>query len=488
MAPPTLDTRAWNLSMGLVASTMLAACGPMIIPEGETDTDSSTVTNPGPGPTSTSLGPDEGTTSPGCGECPSSYVCVDGECVDYNDDYSDSYSDDYNDTCGYYGDYCDTDSDTYDPPDTDTFGRGCYSHDGCEPPNVCAESNECEEAPALLSCPDTPVVAPLVLPSTNADAFVSLAFVDADGDPAQDLVVGRDGSAELLLGPGDGPPIALPVPPGAVVIDATAGDFDGDGTAELVVSTQAAELLLMSSDGAGGYTLTLTVAVAGPMVDLATLQWNGDGMLDLAGRVEGGQAIVHWGDGAGGFMEVYGLVTDSPVVSLAPTDLDGDGYGDLLVQDQDGAKRYEGSNQGNLTHDGLLPAGWVGARGLLSAGIDPGAPYEAIGYTLGPSWTLVELWPNALESPQYYGFTGEWLAAGMGDVDADGAADLVLGDAGILGYARGTFETGPPSLACVSTIEHQAEMGAMAVGDFDGNLRADVALGSSAGVTVLLTQ
>lgn len=484
MAPPTLDTRAWNLSMGLVASTMLAACGPMIIPGGETDTDS-TVTNPGPGPTSTSPDPDAGTTFPACGNCPPGYVCFEGECIlDGDDYYDDSYGDDYYDTCGYDYGYCDTDTDT----DTDTFGVGCYSHDSCDFQQVCAESGECEEAPALLACPSPPVVAPLVLPTTNADAFVSLAFVDADGDPAQDLVVGRDGSAELLLGPGDGPPITLPTPPGAVVIDATAGDFDGDGTAELVVSTQAAELLLMSSDGAGGYTLALTVPVAGPMVDLTTLQWNGDGMLDLVGRVEGGQAILHWGDGAGGFMEVYALVTTSPVTSLAPTDLDGNGYGDLLVQDQDGAKRYEGSNQGNLTHDGLLSAGWAGARRLLAAGIDPGTPYEALGYTLAPGWTLVELWPNALESPQYYALTSEWLTADMGDVDADGVADLVLGDAATLGYVRGTFETGPPSLACVSTVEHQASLGAMAVGDFDGNLRADVALGSAAGVTVLLTQ
>ena len=100
---------------------------------------------------------------------------------------------------------------------------------------------------------------------------------------------------------------------------------------------------------------------------------------------------------------------------------------------------------------------------------------------------LLELWPDA-EAPQYYAVIGlPKLWAGLGDVESDGVLDVVLAGQSSIDYVRAS-NAGIPAFTCVSTYEHASSAIAMAVGDFDGDLRADVALGDVQGVTLLLTQ
>jgi hypothetical protein len=226
------------------------------------------------------------------------------------------------------------------------------------------------------------------------------------------------------------------------------------------------------------------VEEVGPVLDLATLHFNLDGMLDLAFRIESGDARVYFGDGMGGFAEMYTLNGARGSLSLVASDLEGDADGDLVVQDQGGAKLFEGSNSGNLIADGQLPGGFS-PRGLLSGSIGLPPRSDIVGHTLTPEATLLELWPDAL-APQDYTVLPE-LWAGMGDVHADGVADVVLAGQSSIGYVQGSAE-GVPSFACIGTYEYPSTATGMAVGDFDGNLRADVALGSDEGITVLLTQ
>ena len=478
-----LKTHLWNLSFVAVASTVMGACGPFV-----------PIDDTGPGYTETDIGPNTTTVGGQCSnaqDCRPDQACVAGICIanygdtDYGDtDYYDTdyYSDsDYYDTCGYY---C-TDTDTDTSWDTDTSPVECYQHVDCGDGRVCNSDGLCDYAQALEPCP-APFVAPLSLPTMSADALVSLSFVDVDQNPWQDLVVGRSGSAELLLGPGDGAPIELPVPPGSTVVDAIAGDFDADGQADLVLATQAGVVLVLVADGAGGYVLTSSTVELGSVLDLAPLHFNLDGTLDLALRVEGGGARVYWGDGGGGFSDMYSLQAGRPVTSLVSGDLEGDADDDLVVQDPGGAKRFEGTNSGNLVDDGLLPGG-NSPRGLLSGYIGQAPRSDVVGYTLAPESTLLELWPDA-QDPQYYAVAGAAkLWAGLGDVDADGTLDVVLAGPSSIDYVSASSD-GVPSLACVATYEYPSSAIAMAVGDLDGNLRADVALGDAQGVTVLLTQ
>jgi len=480
-----LETHHWNLPLSVVATTLLSACGPLIFIDddgGYNTTDIGSTTDLSGPPTD----PTSGRECSSSQECPPGQVCYYGSCIDdYGSDYDTDYGEDYGDTCGYDYGYCDTD--TYGDTDTDGIPPECYSHVDCGDLRVCNGQGFCEDAQTLPACADAPVIVPLPLPPMSPDAFVSLSFVDADANPWQDLVVGRSGSAELLLGPGDDLPIDLPVPPGSTVIDATAADLDGDGQAELILSTQEGMVLVLASDGAGGYLQVTAVEEVGPVLDLATLNFNVDGMLDLAFRIEGGEARVYFGDGAGGFAEMYSLNAASPILSLVAGDLEGDVDGDLVVQDQGGAERFEGSNAGNLIDDGQLPGGGS-PRGLLSGNVGPVPLSDVVGYTITPEATLLELWPDA-QAPQYYSVLGiPELWADMGDVHADGVDDVVLAGQSSIEYVQGSNEAGVVSFVCISTFEYPSSATAMAVGDFDGDLRADVALGDAGGITVLLTQ
>lgn len=479
-----LKTHLWNLSPIAIASVVMTGCGPFIIVD-DTGYYINTDTDPGP-VTSTGLPLDAGPECRDWQDCPQGQVCSYGSCVP---EY-------YGDTCGY--DYCcnyycgdtDTDTDSYgdtdSDTDTDTIPPECSQHIDCGDGRVCNGQGLCDEPQALPPCVDVPVVELLPLPAMGDDELVSLAFVDADANPWQDLVVGRSGSAELVLGPGDGAPIELPVPAGSTVVDAAAADFDDDGQADLVLATQEGAVIVLIADGAGGYAQASATAETGPVLDLEPLHFNLDGTLDLALRVEGGGARVYWGDGGGGFAEMYSLQTARPVTSLVGADLEGDADGDLVVQDQGGAKRFEGSNSGNLVNDGLLPGGWS-PRGLLSGYIGLAPRSDVVGYTLATDRVLLELWPDA-EDPQYYAVIGlPKLWAGMGDVEADGVTDVVLVGQSSIDYVRAS-NAGVPALTCVGTYEHVSSAIAMAVGDFDGNLRADVALGDTQGVTLLLSQ
>lgn len=460
-----LKTHLWNLSRGLVTGIVIAACGPQVVLEGETDP-----TVGGQACESTS-------------DCPAGQLCTDGQCVEESCGSAGC--------CNYeYDCYNDSDYDPYDYPyydtdtDTDTNGLECYSSADCSPLQVCSEQGTCDDVPALPPCDDVPQLVVQDLPTASDAEFVSLAFVDANGDAARDLVVGRNGDAELLLGPGDAPPIALPVNDASVTA-ATAGDLDGDGDAELVLSTQEGLVLVLTGDGAGNYVELAIQPVDGPLRDLATLQWDGDQLLDVVGRVEGSGAVMLWGDATGGFSDATYLATDVPVISLTRGDLDGDAYGDVVLQDEGGIRRFQGSELGEPLDDGLLPNSESGTRTVVSAAIDLGAPFEVVGVTYTDEGSLVELWPQGLVGPQRHALAGSLRAAGMGDFDGDGMADLMVGGDFVVDYVRGGDG---PSFTCATPVENPAWMLGMAVGDLDGNGRADVVIANARGLTLLASQ
>lgn len=459
----SLRTHAWNMSRGAAAAAVLgAACGP---------------TAPGTADT-------EGGACVRSEDCGPGYTCFEGQCYGYGEE--DDYDYDYD--CGGSAGCCDYPCyDTDTDGDTDPLGE-CRENADCGEQQMCTPDLVCEDPLPLPECP-APSITVLPLAETSDDPLVSFAFVDANGDLAQDLVVGRDGSAELRLGPGDAEPIALPVPPGLSVIDAAAGDLDGDGGIDLVVSGLLEEgglIMVLTSNGAGGYDAGYLVATNQPTFDLATLEWNGDGMLDVVGRYPEGPVIVELGDGMGAFDEAIPILSPAPVTSLAVTNLVDDAYDDLVLWSLDGVELHLGDETGDPPTSGVLPSAFP-PGGLASGAIDGGAPHEVVAYGSESGWTHVELWANATLGAQYHVLPGPSHGADMGDFDGDGVADLVVLGEGSIAYVRGSNASGTPAFTCVSTYEDPAVTGA-AVGDFDGNLRVDVVIGSPRGLAVLLTQ
>jgi hypothetical protein len=470
---PRLDTSSWNLSLVAAASTMLAACGPFVTLDGETDTDTGGTTDgddpPNPtNPTNPNPSQPETDTTPPV-ECSSNSDCEPGwECI--------------GNVCMPYDDYCDTGYCCYEYCCYDDCCYGecyyeCYSDEECGPQALCVSDygyNSCVYPYELPECGGVPEVVVLDLPQLAEGEMVSLSFVAVNGDSAADLVVGRTDGAELHWGANAAPPGLLPVPPGVSVSDAVSGDFDVDGDQDIVVATLQSTLLMLHGDGAGGFTLVEELALGYESFDLVALEWNGDGLVDLAYRSSDGAAQLQLNNGMSAFGGGMSLAVNE-VYSVVPTQFEGGGSNDLAVQAGEGTYVFFSDFGGDAEPDLYLEGEAHGVRQLLSGPIDGEDPDEVIGYTRLDDWLLLELWAYGGGTPQRFSLATDDTLAATGDFDGDSVTDVIAAGGVTLAYVRGTND-GYPTLACQSTYVTGVQTYTMAAGDFDGNGRSDVAI------------
>ncbi|MCP3980532.1 MAG: hypothetical protein GY716_14615 [bacterium] len=269
---------------------------------------------------------------------------------------------------------------------------------------------------------------------------------DLDGDGLLDLAVAcrNSNASSLLIGVGngdfvDGERLTL-----SKARDVVAAHLDGDDAIDLAFAGDGLDaVVVFLGDGDGGFTSAGEHSVGRGPWGIVDGDLDGNGTVDLAvANFSEHTVSVLFGDGGGGFDVGEAIDVDRRPIALAAEDIDGDGDLDLLVANQ-------AIGSGTLTalrNDGVggfvapCASGSNTACGLVVAG----TPRE--------------------------------LA--VGDLDLDGALDLVLTDSGgrsvnvLLGNGLGGLSV-PRTVAVGDAPE------AVLAGDFDGNGLDDLAVSVS---------
>ncbi|MEU4653309.1 FG-GAP and VCBS repeat-containing protein [Streptomyces sp. NPDC023723] len=261
----------------------------------------------------------------------------------------------------------------------------------------------------------------------NGDGYDDVAV----GSPGEDVGNDKDGgSVTILWGSksgitGKGAAVADPA---ASAHDywgknLAAGDFDGDGKADLAVGSDNATVYVLkggiSSTGkpGGKYTVKppiLSTEAMGPL-NLTTGDINGDHRTDLV--VDGYETATEYGWNRNFYLpgSATGLTASAaqplkPGVITAIGDIDADGYGDIVSGAYWNTKTEDGTTVPDSANGGKV---WV----TYGAAAGPGA---ATGITQNTGNV-----PGTAEGNDFFGYELD-----LGDINADGFLDLAIGVAG----------------------------------------------------------
>jgi hypothetical protein len=277
----------------------------------------------------------------------------------------------------------------------------------------------------------------------------SVAVGDFNGDGKADLAVANVNSnnVSVLLNNGSGGfaahvDYAVGTNPQAVAV----GDFNGDGKDDLAVANSWSDSVsVLPNNGSGGFATAVDHAVGSHPYSVAVADFNSDGKGDLATANWGsGNVSILLNDGSGGFAAhvdfVVGAVDSYPNM-VAAGDLNGDGSKDLAV--------VNGGHVSALLNNG---------SGGFAAHVD---------YAVGTS-------PRSVA---------------VGDFSLDGKADLAVANSNYVSSTVSVLlNNGSGGFAAPVDYAVGNSPGSVAVGDFNGDLRADLVTANFGGsdVSVLL--
>jgi hypothetical protein len=340
-------------------------------------------------------------------------------------------------------------------------------------------------------------------PVTSAGVFNPSVMVvgNVNGDGKLDLVLatayplGNGGfqTAATLLGNGDGtfqPPSQIAPPPPATVFGVSGtelvlADVNGDGRLDLVVSSLATgfvQILLGKGDGIS-FSLARSYYLLNEGGHITVADFNNDHKLDIACG-----PYMLLGNGDGSFHAPQNLETRGGV---AVGDFNGDGIADLAGVLPPNLDIYLGNRSGVLSLAHSYNFSQLGDS-ILAADVNGDGKLDLVTWGNGGVAVVLGNGDGTFQSPIVSsGCTpGINWAFGVGDFNNDHKLDLAFVQNSLSGNGNSLYlclGNGDGSFAALSSVAFAGTTtNSLALGDFnkDGNL--DAAVGSKAGLAILL--
>ena len=321
----------------------------------------------------------------------------------------------------------------------------------------------------------------------------TIAVGDFNGDGIPDLAVASDENSNLtiMLGNGDGTFRTASLPVGLNPTSIAVGDFNGDGIPDLAVGGTGSKVAVLLGKGDGTFSATASLAAGSYQSSIAVGDFNGDGILDLAvaNEYSPNSVTILLGNGDGTFTPAPSL----PVAGCAIVagDFDRDGKTDLAVSDcnqQNATTVFLGNGDGTFT---ALPSVATGAYSIAISDFNGDGILDMAVPGSGGVSVLLGKGDGTFTSAPSLGTMAFFCSIAVGDVNGDGVPDLAeicdkTTTATIyIGKGDGTFtqSVNPPL-----NLPPEPDSPVIAVGDFTGDGRADLAVTSTFAdtVTVLL--
>jgi len=298
---------------------------------------------------------------------------------------------------------------------------------------------------------------------------------DLNGDGILDNITGVENQLQVQLGAEDGTfsfASFITVDGGATPNTYAVGDFDGNGTMDLVVLTSNDNMVVLLNDGQANFHTAFTYKLPAGSGSGGVLvgDFNGDTLADVA--LNTNQSLTVYLSTHGGALTKAATyaIGGGPV---AIVDVNHDAFADIALLTPTGVQFMVGSSSGQLTTGKNIPVPGLSNKIVFADFNNDGVLDIA---TAGSSSVSVYLGNStgSFGSPTVYGTGNSPVSLMAGDFYGSGRIDLMTFNAGDAGLSLlqniggGRFQAAP--------VTHSSNATGIVAGDFNRDGKLDVAV------------